>query len=462
MNQKTLQTLEYFKILSRLAYYCDFDASRDKALNLLPIADFDEVKHLQAETAEAYRLFSSNPQLSIGGARDLMPIAGNAAKGLVLESSDLLDVKYTLIAARNLKRSISRLEGDYPCLKTLAEQLPPSLGLIDAITQAISDNGDILDSASPRLGEIRRNLKIQHQRLRRRMESMISNAQISQYLQEPIFTQRDGRYVLPLQAGNKGKVRGIIHDQSASGVTLYIEPESMVEHNNQYRQLQLDEKDEERRILKELSQRVGEHAPVLQAMVETLSTLDLAFARAKYAEEINGVEPALHPFPSQQEGKHPGVILRLYGARHPLLPPEDVVPIDVQLDPETYAMIITGPNTGGKTVTLKTVGLLALMAQTGLHIPAEKGSEISFFDEVYADIGDEQSIEQSLSTFSGHITNIIRILKHSDRHSLVLLDELGAGTDPQEGAALARSLMTHHLKRGINTLGTTHHRELKS
>lgn len=462
MNSKTLQTLEYPKILARLANYCDFGASRTQALNLLPTNDLETAQNLQAETAEACRLFTQNPQISIGGARDLAAIVGDAARGLILEPAHLLDVKYTLVAARNLKRALGRLEGDYPRLKSRAECLPPSLGLIDAISQAISDDGDILGSASARLGDIRRDIKTQHQRLRRRMESMVGSSQVSQHLQEAIFTQRDGRYVLPLRAGAKGKVRGIIHDQSASGATLYVEPEGMVEHNNRYRQLQLDEREEERRILAHLTRLVGEQSPTLRGMVETLADIDLAFARAKYAEDADGIAPTLCAFPPHGAGRHPGVTLRLYGARHPLLPPGEVIPIDVQLDPQTYAMIITGPNTGGKTVTLKTVGLIALMAQTGLHIPADRGTELSLFREIYADIGDEQSIEQSLSTFSGHITNIIHILEEADGQSLVLLDELGAGTDPQEGAALARSLMTHLLEKGITTLVTTHHPELKA
>ncbi len=462
MHLKTLEILEYRKILTRLADYCDFNASRDRALDLLPTTDIEEAQSLQAKTAEAFELFTSHPQLSIGGARDLTPITEDAVRGLTLTPDALLDVKYTLTSARNLKRFFWRLEGSYPQLKTLASNLPPSLGLIDSITKVISDKGKILDNASERLGNIRRDLKIQQQRLRTRMESMVNNSQISQHLQDGIFTQRGGRYVLPLKAGAKGKIRGIIHDQSASGATLYIEPERMVEHNNRYRQLQLDERDEEQRILAELTHQVAEHAETLLGMIEILADIDLTFARAKYAEAINGIAPAIHPFPVSAEGKHPGVVLRFYGARHPLLNPDEVVPIDVQLDPQTYALIITGPNTGGKTVTLKTVGLLALMAQTGLHIPASPGTELSLFHEIYADIGDEQSIEQSLSTFSGHITNIIHILENADQHSLVLMDELGAGTDPQEGAALARAVMTYLLEKGITTLVTTHHPEMKA
>jgi DNA mismatch repair protein MutS2 len=264
-----------------------------------------------------------------------------------------------------------------------------------------------------------------------------------------------------LRAEFKGRIRAVVHDQSASGATLFVEPLSVVEHNNEFRELQLAERDEERRILAELSQQVGMQAGNILDTVERIADLDLCFAKAKYSDAIAANQPILQLI-AKSSGRHPGTIIRLYQARHPLLDPAMVVPIDVELDAQTYAMVVTGPNTGGKTVTLKTIGLLALMAQSGLHIPAHSGSEISLFHNIYADIGDEQSIEQSLSTFSGHITNIIHILDHADRRSLVILDELGAGTDPQEGAALARALLTHLLERGITTLVTTHHPELKA
>jgi DNA mismatch repair protein MutS2 len=290
---------------------------------------------------------------------------------------------------------------------------------------------------------------------------MVSDPHTSPYLQETLITQRDGRYVLPLRAEFKGRIRAVVHDQSASGATLFVEPLNVVENNNEFRELQLAERDEERRILADLSQQVGLQAGNILNTVERVAELDLCFAKAKYSDTIAATEPVLHPI-AKSSGRHPGTTIRLFQARHPLLDPATVVPIDVELDSQTYAMVVTGPNTGGKTVTLKTIGLLALMAQSGLHIPAHSGSEISLFHNIYADIGDEQSIEQSLSTFSGHITNIIHILEHADQRSLVILDELGAGTDPQEGAALARALLIHLLDRGITTLVTTHHPELKA
>ncbi len=474
MDEKTLNTLEYFKILERLAGYCAFAASADKARALRPLSHIEDARARQAETSEAVQLLVTHADLTIGGARDVRAPVDLALHGGVLDPSDLLDIKSTLVAGRNLARTFDRLQSQYPRLYAMAALLPPPGGLVDAITRTLSDRGDVLDSASERLANIRRDLRVAHDRLMTKLQRMVNDPNTTPFLQEALITQRDGRYVLPLRSEFKGRVKAIIHDQSASGATLFVEPLAVVELNNEFRELELAERDEVRRILYDLSQQVAAQAGDIQQTLETIAELDLAFARAKYSEELRGSEPALIPFPKRKEAppsvatplpkesRHPGSVIRLYQARHPLLDPETVVPIDVELDEQTFAMIITGPNTGGKTVTLKTVGLLALMAQAGLHIPVHSGSQLSLFHDIYADIGDEQSIEQSLSTFSGHITNIIRILVHADRRSLVILDELGAGTDPQEGAALARALLTHLLERGITTLVTTHHPELKA
>jgi DNA mismatch repair protein MutS2 len=461
MDAKTLHTLEYSKVLERLAGYCAFAASTEKAHKLQPTTNIDEAHRRLAETSEAVHMLVTRPDLTIGGARDVRQAVDLAAHGGVLAPTDLLDIKSTLIAARSLVRTFERLGAQYPTLFEIASQIPTSLGLVDGITRAISERGEVLDSASDALAAIRRDLRIAHDRLMTKLQRMVSDPHTSPYLQEALITQRDGRYVLPLRAEFKGRIRAVVHDQSASGATLFVEPLSVIEHNNEFRELQLAERDEERRILTELSQQVGMQAGNILNTVERVADLDLCFAKAKYSDNLAASAPTLHPI-AKPSGRHPGTIIRLYQARHPLLDPATVVPIDVELDAQTYAMVVTGPNTGGKTVTLKTIGLLALMAQSGLHIPAHSGSEISLFHNTYADIGDEQSIEQSLSTFSGHITNIIRILEHADQRSLVILDELGAGTDPQEGAALARALLTHLLERGITTLVTTHHPELKA
>jgi DNA mismatch repair protein MutS2 len=471
MDEKTLHTLEYFKILERLAVYTDFPVSADKARALRPTADIEEARRRQAETTEAVQLLSTHTDLTIGGARDVRGPVDLARRGGVLTPSDLLDVKFTLIAARSLTRTFERLQEQYPHLAGIAANFPTPIGVIDAITRALSERGDILDSASPKLSSIRGELRVAHERLMTRLQRMVSDPKNAGMLQEALITQRDGRYVLPLRAEFKGQMKAIVHDQSSSGATLFVEPIAIVEMNNAYRELQLAERDEERRILAELSAQVGQHGEAILDTVELIAELDLAFARAEYAEDLRASEPVLHPIKVPRRfnrdsiagaSRHPGTVIRLEQARHPLLDPRTVVPIDVDLDQNTYGLIITGPNTGGKTVTLKTIGLMALMAQSGLHIPAHSGSELSVFQNIYADIGDEQSIEQSLSTFSGHITNIIRILEEADPTCLVVLDELGAGTDPQEGAALARSLLTHLLERGITLLVTTHHPELKA
>ncbi|HVN55948.1 MAG TPA: endonuclease MutS2 [Anaerolineaceae bacterium] len=462
MDSKALQTLEFPKVLDRLAGYASFSASADLARALRPTDRLDEAHLLQQQTSEARRLLDTNSEASVGGAHDIRPLVDLANHGGVLQPVELLDVKSTLIAARSLGRVFERQEDLFPILSGIAALLPPPPGLVDAISRTISERGEVMDSASDKLAAIRREIKVSYDRLMSKLERMINDPKTAPMLQEGLITQRNGRYVVPLRAEFKGRVRSIVHDQSASGATLFVEPIAVVDLNNQYREAQLAERDEERRILTELSRQVGEHARQLEEIVEALAQIDLAFAKAKYAEDLRASEPVLRAFRSLHGTKHPGSVIKLYNARHPLLDPATVVPIDVYLDEDIYSLVITGPNTGGKTVTLKTVGLLALMAQSGMHIPAQSGSELSVFDAIFADIGDEQSIEQSLSTFSGHITNIIHILARAERHSLVLLDELGAGTDPQEGAALARAILLHIMDQGVTNLVATHYPELKT
>jgi len=477
MDTKTLSVLEYPKILERLKTFCDFSASMELARSLEPTDSYDLALARLAETSEARRLFSTNDNIGIGGAHDIRPAADLAARGGVLDPQQLLDVKSTLISARELKKSLERKTDETPRLAQIAAGLPEAHGIVDSISRVLSDRGEVLDSASPKLATLRREIKIAHDRLMSRLQRYLTES--ANKLQEPIITQRDGRYVIPLRAEFKGQIKAVVHDQSSSGATLFVEPLPIVELNNSMRELQLQERDEERRILYELSAQIGEHREELTYGVENLAMLDLIFAKAKYAEELKASAPVLHKLSAvsqqraaknqEQESKADIVpfgesktLIRLEHARHPLLDPQTVVPIDVDPKPGTRAIVITGPNTGGKTVSLKTVGLLALMAQSGLHIPAQNGSELPCFHAVYADIGDEQSIEQSLSTFSGHITNIIRILKQIDQRSLVIFDELGAGTDPQEGAALARAILTHLLETGCRTLVATHYPELKT
>lgn len=462
MDQKTITVLEFPRVLEKLAGFASFSLSHEMALQVRPTTDITLAVMLQKQTSEARQLLSMNSEIHLGGVADIRTQLELCKRSGVLAPAELLDVKNTLISARTLMRTLGHLDSSYPALTAIILEPPQPYGIVDAISHCISDHGDILDSASPKLSDIRCEMKISHDRLLSRLQRFISDPHSSPMLQEGLITQRDGRYVLPLRAEFKGQIKSIVHDQSSSGATLFVEPIAVVELNNRFKELQLAERDEERRILADLSGQVGAQADDIRALLELLAALDLIFARARYADAISATEPILHPIPAKPVNGHPGSTIRLYHARHPLLDPQKVVPIDLLLDEQTYILIITGPNTGGKTVTLKTVGLFALMSQSGLHIPAQSGSEISVFQHVFADIGDEQSIEQSLSTFSGHITNIIHLLKRADSSSLVLLDELGAGTDPQEGAALAMAILKDLLGNNITSLVATHYPELKT
>ena len=462
MNQKALSTLEYPKIIERLAAYAAFSASAELARQLLPTPDLAQAGSRQVDTREARYLLSLDKDLSFHSAVDIRPQVGIARRDGVLDPEALLAVKHTLIVSRQVRRTLENMADEIPNLSSRGVDLPVGLGLVDLIGKTISDRGDVLDKASDKLAEIRREMKITYERMMTRLQRYISDSSTAHMLQEPIITQRNGRNVLPLRAEFKGRIKAVIHDQSSSGATLFIEPLAVVEWNNRYRELELEERDEVRRILAELSKRVADHADELVRMIEVMAELDLAMMCARYAEDLDASEPELMPFKGSEDEKHPGSTIQLYQARHPLLDAKTVVPIDVDLDPATYALVITGPNTGGKTVTLKTVGLLVLMAQAGMQIPAQSGSSLSVFESVFADIGDEQSIEQSLSTFSGHVTNIVEILKIAGSHALVLLDELGAGTDPQEGSALARAVLSHLLDHRITSMIATHYPELKA
>jgi DNA mismatch repair protein MutS2 len=465
MDAKTLTVLEYPKILARLADFCDFSGSADMARLLTPVTDFYEVSARLAETSEARKLLVST-DLTIGSAHDIRAQVDLARHGGVLDPKELLDVQSTLVSMQHLHRFFDKHAEAYPHLAGIALRLPAPVGLIEAISRCITDHAEVADSASPKLYDLRRQVRVAHDRLMSRLQRYLTDASTASKLQDNVITQRDGRFVIPLRAEFKGQVKAIVHDQSSTGATLFVEPLAVVELNNAFREAQIAEADEVRRILAELSLQVGGLAGEIVPGVAALAELDLAFAKAKYAEAVQGCEPILNKM-SVDRGSHSHVqgqssMVRLLNARHPLLDPETVVPTNIDPLPGTFSVVITGPNTGGKTVTLKTVGLLAAMAQSGLHIPAQSGSELPCFTAIYADIGDEQSIEQSLSTFSGHITNIVHILKQADNCSLVILDELGAGTDPQEGAALARAILSDLLRRGITTYVATHYPELKT
>jgi DNA mismatch repair protein MutS2 len=450
MDSKSLRTLEYPVILDRLAEYAAFSASKELARELKPSNDPDWVKRRLDETSEARHLFSLQADLTIGGARDVRDPVESAERGAVLEPHQILDVKNTLIAARTLRRRFEDEDTRYPALRQIALRLTVIEGLIDSISRVLNERGEILDKASDLLATIRRDMRVAHGRLTDKLQNLLGDPKIQPLLQEPIITQREGRYVIPLRAEFKGRLKSIVHDQSTSGATVFVEPLQVVDLNNQLRELELAERDEIRRLLADLSEKIGEHAEEIENTVAAIAEIDLAFAKARYADHLKANEPIIAAFPAEHDDRTPSISrLKLLQARHPLLDPVSVVPVDLVLDEETHALVITGPNTGGKTVTLKTGGLLALMAASGMHIPATSGSTLSLFDAVYADIGDEQSIEQSLSTFSAHISNIIHILQH-------------AGTDPQEGAALAQALLETLLERGVTTLVATHFTALKT
>jgi len=480
MNAKTLETLEFDKILRLAAEYASFSAGRQLVLDTQPVTDLRLARQWLAETAEARQLLGQQGNVHLGGVFDVRPLLPQAERGAVLLPPDLLEIRSTLQRARSLRDTLMRLEHHYPNLADIAYRIEPVPHLADQIGQVISERGEILDSASPTLARLRSEIKVVQGRLMERLNRLVNSPSTAQYLQEAIVTQRQGRYVIPLKAEFKGRIRGLIHDQSSSGATLFIEPFGIVELNNDWRKLQLDEQDEIRRLLSELTELVADEAPYVRQTVEALAVLDMILARARFADELRATRPELVPFKNDSPAadtqladapqpaadslspiSHPGSVISLKKARHPLLDDATVVPIDVYIDRDFFVLVITGPNTGGKTVTLKTVGLLALMAQSGMHIPADEGSRLTAWESIYADIGDEQSIEQNLSTFSSHMTNIISILQEADQHSLVLLDELGAGTDPEEGSALARALLDHLVNGRITTLATTHYSDLK-
>jgi DNA mismatch repair protein MutS2 len=478
MEKKHLNTLDFSQVLARLAKHTSFSAGKDLALALDPSPVFAEVRQRMQETREARYLLDAHGGVSLGGVHDIRPLANHAARGAVLQPADLLDIENTLRVGRRVRRMLERIAGQVPLLADISAKIEPCEDLADEIGRSINGQGEVVDQASQKLARIRRDMRVAYDRLQEKLNRIIANPHNTIFLQEALITQRGGRFVIPIKADFKGRIPGIVHDTSSSGATLFIEPLSVVEMGNQWRQLQIEEQKEIDRILAELSAHVADLAEELAWTVETLAELDLALAKARYANAIDATEPELIPFGpkttrpgktpashrqlSTSSPQHPGSTLDLRQARHPLINPETVVPIDVNIDDEYFILVITGPNTGGKTVSLKTVGLMTAMAQSGLHLPVAEGSALSIFDGIYADIGDEQSIEQSLSTFSSHLTNLVGILARASSHSLLLLDELGAGTDPVEGSALARALLSHLLARGITTLVATHYSELKA
>ncbi len=460
VDAHALKTLEFDKIRERLARHTSFSAGRELALALEPSTDYAEVVWRQRETAEARRLLQMKPRTGLGGAHDVRLLTAKAARGGVLEPPDFLLLADTLSCAREVKTTITRLGKSLPLLADGVSAIEPMTRLIEDINRCINQRSEVTDQASPALGMIRREIRTLHDRLYQRLEDIVATATAKGIAQEAIITLRDGRYVIPVKADMRGQLKGIVHDVSGSGATVWLEPLAVVELANRWREAQLEEEREIERVLRRLSGEAGAVADAIAVNVEVLARVDLALAKVRLGDEIGAPEL---PYEGEEQ---PWIVpalaqLHVLLARHPLLKPS-VVPTTITVGGSYRALLITGPNTGGKTVALKTAGLLALMAQSGLPVPADRGTRMPVFDGVFADIGDEQSIEQSLSTFSSHMTNIIRILGQAGPRSLVLLDELAAGTDPTEGSALARAILSKLLELGALTIATTHHGELKA
>jgi DNA mismatch repair protein MutS2 len=468
LHDAVLAKLEYPAVLEMLAARCRFSLAAERARELGPSGDPATVRYLLRVTAEAADLQTHFPDIAIGGARDVRDHAERAAKGARLQPGDLLQVLDMVAAARALRRAFLRLpEADtrFAELTRFVDNLAELPDLETDIGRSIGPRGDVLDTASPALAQIRREVRVAQSRLMDRLQALVSGGKYAAALQDAIVTTRDGRYVVPVRAEARNAVPGVVHDTSASGQTVFVEPFDVVELNNKWRERQIEEGHEIDRVLDGLSQRVGARAEPIVRSVEATAAIDLAMAKARLAFDQRSTRPEVWDAEgagNDNPNGHASHRVRLVRARHPLLDPASVVPIDLEIGAEFRVLVITGPNTGGKTVALKTVGLLTLMAQTGLFLPADEGSVVSVFPAVFADIGDEQSIAQSLSTFSAHMRTVVGMLGHVTADSLVLLDELGAGTDPQEGSALARALVTELLERGAMVIATTHYSEVKA
>ena len=455
MNKKVIKILEFNKIVETLSSFAVSGEAAELCRNLRPINTPSEIERMQTETADALALVFKKDVPSFSGIHDVSMHLSKARIGGCLAAADLLQIASLLMVAKRCKEYFNEeahevIKEDSP-LEELFTFLDPVKPLQERISKIIITEDEIADDASSTLFSIRKEKAAAEAKIRNLMNSYVADGALSELLQERVVTTRGGRFCLPVKAENKTKVPGMIHDQSATGSTLFIEPLEVVNLNNTLRELELQEKEEIRIILEGLTASVKENDNAIGTDYECLLKLDFIFARALYAKEIGGMRPIFN-----KKG-----IVDLKKARHPMLDPETAVPVSLTIGKDFDLLLITGPNTGGKTVSLKTVGLLALMAQAGLHIPAGDGSSLPVFDEVYADIGDEQSIEASLSTFSSHMKNITYILGHANSHSLVLMDELCAGTDPQQGAALATAILDDLHKRGVRTMATTHYSELK-
>ena len=452
MNERSLRILEFYKIKDRIKKYARTNAGKAMVEALEPYDNVYEINNKLEETNEALEILITKGNPPLEGLFDIQEGIERAKKGGVLTPEQLLRVSSMLRVSRTMKEFFNREEAEksYPRLEDLAYILVPIKPLEDEIERAIVSEEEISDKASQTLYNIRRSLKEKNSSVREKISSIVRSN--SKYLQDDLYTMRGDRYVIPVKSEYKSQVPGLVHDQSSTGATFFIEPMSLVNLNNEIRELALKEKAEIERILTELSLKVQDNGEQCLSNLKILIELDFIFAKGRYASSLNAVKPTV-----REDG-----VFNIISGRHPLIEKDKVVPADIYLGEEFQTLMITGPNTGGKTVTIKTVGLLHIMGLSGLLIPARDNSSIAFFKEIFADIGDEQSIEQSLSTFSSHMTNIVNIMKHVNDKSLALFDELGAGTDPAEGAALAVSILETLRKRGAKLIATTHYSELKA
>ena len=458
LDERTTNALEFPKIIERLSHLCFTPQGRRRAEDVTPTADLDEIRRRQTQTSEALRLSRLKPNFQLGNLPDVEPHLLAASRHATLPATDVLEIASALRTARALRNQVAPLGRELPLLSRVASRIADFTPLLSQIEHVLDERGEVLDRASPELAHARQQTELLRERLERALEAILRRAVSDGIAQEAIITERDGRYVIPIKAELRRTLPSVVHDVSASGATLFVEPLAVVELGNRLREVRREEQREVERILRALCDDIAAEVGAIRAAISCIAEIDVAQAKAQLARQLDA------PLPTEQDDlawlTTSPAELHLHSARHPLLT-GDVVPISITLTLDQRCVLITGPNTGGKTVALKTVGLLTLMAQAGLPIPAETGSQIPVFNSIFADIGDEQSIEQSLSTFSGHITNIIRILADAGPHTLVLLDELGAGTDPSEGAALARALLEHLLELEATVVATTHHGALK-
>jgi DNA mismatch repair protein MutS2 len=463
LGDRNLELLEFHKIREILAGFTSFSASRELALGLAPLPDEEDVRLRLRQSAEARRLLSLSPDFHIGEVVDIREMVKMAARGKVLDSKSLLEIEKTLAATHRLKMHLMNMPQELPLMSGLAGEIVALDQLQKDIGGCLSPNGDLLDTASPKLASVRRRMRGVRQELLTHLQAIVTSPRGRKIAQEPIVTEREGRYVIPIKVECRRQIRGIVHDVSNTEATVFIEPWTTTETQNELRELVAAEKDEVERILKTLSAEAGAFQSEISRNIELIAEIDLALAKARYAGEARATEPIIVAAvrSARAKGNEPGGVLRLVEARHPLLG-KKAVPLLVEIGRDCSVLVITGPNTGGKTVALKTIGLLSLMALAGLPIPAQAESRIPVFDGVYADIGDEQSIEQTLSTFSWHIGNIVDIINNATAQSLVLLDELGTNTDPGEGSALGRAILLHFLSQETMTVATTHYTELKA